>query len=454
MTRPPGAPAARDLASDAVEFQPDAQEIDARPVPVRLRLTLYVILGLMVTAVVWATLARVDRVVTSHGKLIATGGRVVVQPIGTSVVRRIVAQVGQVVQSGQVVVTLDPTFAEADLSELQQQLAKVSADIARMEAELGDGTMAAAADSAAAADGDAWRLQARLLERRRAEYDARLAAFRENIAMLEASIDNNKKMQEHLASQLKIFVELEGMRKDLYQREHGSKLNLLEARQRRLELETERERYRNEAGEILHKLASTKAEREAFKNNWFNDVTQALGEARTRRDGLVERIAKARRLNALVELRSPVDGVVLEVAQRSQGSVVKEAEPLVTLMPLDSPLEVEAEIDAKDIGFVRAGDAVRIKLDAFPFQRHGTLDGRVRTISEDAFSRDTEGGRGAPFYRARVELTSRRLDNVPAGFRLIPGMTATAEIKVGTRSVISFFAYPVIRALDESMREP
>ena len=161
--------------------------------------------------------------------------------------------------------------------------------------------------------------------------------------------------------------------------------------------------------------------------------------------------------------------MVLEVAKRSVGSVIREAEPLVTLVPADVPLEVEAEIPSRDIGLVRVGDFVRVKLDAFPFQRHGTLSGEIRTISADAFTHDpTQGAQGgansispdAPrpaagaVFRTRIRLTGTRLEAVPDGTLLSPGMVASAEIRVGTRSVLSYFLYPVIRALDESIREP
>ncbi|MGQ0664637.1 MAG: HlyD family efflux transporter periplasmic adaptor subunit, partial [Pseudomonadota bacterium] len=146
--------------------------------------------------------------------------------------------------------------------------------------------------------------------------------------------------------------------------------------------------------------------------------------------------------------------VVLDVAKRSIGSVLREAEPLVTLVRLDTPVEAEVEIEAKDVGYVRAGDQARIKFEAFPFQRHGTLEGTVRSISEDVFAADPEGKR-APIHRARVAYPpGARLGLVPDGFRLIPGMAVTAEIKVGSRRVISYFLYPVFRTFDEAMREP
>ena len=154
-------------------------------------------------------------------------------------------------------------------------------------------------------------------------------------------------------------------------------------------------------------------------------------------------------------MRAPAPAMVKEIAGRSAGSVVRVAETLFTLVPLDVPLEAEVRITPRDIGFVRGGDAARIKLDAFSFQKHGTLDGKVRSISEDVHQvRSGGGSEPEVYYLARLELTKTQLKVVPDDFRLIPGMTLSAEIPVGKRSVISYFIYPIVRALDESIREP
>jgi HlyD family secretion protein len=139
------------------------------------------------------------------------------------------------------------------------------------------------------------------------------------------------------------------------------------------------------------------------------------------------------------------------VAERSVGSILREAEPLITLVPLDVPLEVRARVEARDIGFISRGDKVRIKFHAFPFQKHGTMEGQVEVISEDAF---TDNDQQRIYYEIRVSPGEFTLKKVPEGFRLIPGMTVQAEINVGKRTVASYFTYPLLRGLDESLREP
>jgi len=116
-------------------------------------------------------------------------------------------------------------------------------------------------------------------------------------------------------------------------------------------------------------------------------------------------------------------------------------------------------IASGDVGYTSDGATAQLKIDAYPYQRHGVVVGRLQSVSEESFAAGTASeaattGRGAAFHRGRVVLVDTRLDHVPAGARLFPGMTLTAEIKVGSRSALSYFLYPLTRGLSESMREP
>ena len=161
---------------------------------------------------------------------------------------------------------------------------------------------------------------------------------------------------------------------------------------------------------------------------------------------------KQARLLEYVHLRAPCDAIVHEVAPFSPGSAVREAESLITLIPLTDDIELEAELRPEDIGKVRTGDQVKIKLTAWPFQKHGTLDGMVRNISEDTLEK-TVGGMPVKYYRVRITV-SGRLRGVSEDFRLIPGMETQCEIKCGRRRVIEYVLYPLLKALDETAREP
>jgi HlyD family secretion protein len=434
------------MKRDIREFQPDALALERQPLPFPARLTLHALCGCIVSFLAWAAWAEVDRIVTAGGRLVTTEPLTIVQPLETSIIRSLNVSAGDIVRAGAVVATLDPTFADADSASLRVRLASLNAQISRLDAVTSDRVLVAG-------DGVDQPIQSTILERQRFEYRSHLESYRQQVARIQANLVTNRAGQQDLMERMAVFTEIEKMRRDLHDRQTGSRLQLLEATSQVLTLRGQFNDLKNREAELLHEQSAIMADSQAFTGEWQRKLSEELIHTRRERDDVAERLAKAERRSSLVSLIAPVDAVVLEMAKLSVGSIVKDAEPLVKLVPLNVPLELEVEIAARDIGLVEPGAPVRIKLDAFPFQRHGTLDGDVRTISADAFQRPADQT-GDAYYRTRVRLLNTHLRDVPENRILGPGMVVQAEIKVGTRSVLSYLLYPVIRMLDESIREP
>lgn len=243
------------------------------------------------------------------------------------------------------------------------------------------------------------------------------------------------------------------MRTKLESSQVGSRLNSLQARDARIEIQRNLNIAERDIIERRHELQALQAEREAFAQQWLTRIVEDLVARRNDRDGAAEQLVKATKRKDLVQLEAPVDAVVLDIAQRSVGSVVNGAEAIMTLVPLNAELEVEASIDARSFAHIKVGDRATLKLDAYPYQEYGFLEGSVRTISEDAFT-NRQDANAAPYYRARIKLEKKTLEKTPENFRLVPGMPLTAEIKIGERSVLAYLLRPILKGLDESMREP
>ena len=229
---------------------------------------------------------------------------------------------------------------------------------------------------------------------------------------------------------------------------------LLDAEEKRLEVERDYRLANNRQHEIVREIAATNAERDAFAKSWRQEAMEKLSTTLQQRDEVDEQLSKSRLRAKLVTLTAPQDAIVLDIGKKSVGSVLREAEPLFTLVPLDAKLELEMEVAPADIGAIRVSDSTRIKIDAYPFQKHGVIEGKVTNISADAFARQLPTGGQGFYYLARVSLEDAQLRKLPPGpTRLLPGMTASGEVVTGKRTVISYFLYPVIRLLDESFRE-
>jgi HlyD family secretion protein len=450
------APAApREPSSDALirVFQSETAEIREDSAPLQLRLTLYAFAGLLISLLAVTTVMPLDRVVTSSGGQIVTAEpTIVLQALDPSIIKSLDVQEGQLVKSGELLATLDATFTAADVSALTMQTASLEAQIARSEAELGhrdyDPSLGSNPQGAYVPLQKAYFLQ------RKGQFEAQQRAYEEQIAQNRATIRKLTDDLAHYDGRIKISQEIETMRAHLAASQFGSRLNLLTATDQRLELLRSLDSDRNTLVESEHQLAATIANRDAFTQQWATQISQELVTARNGLDNAREQLAKATRHQDLVRLTAPDDAVVLKLAKLSVGSVLKEADPFILLAPLRSPVEAEVHILARDVGFCRPGDKATLKLDPFHFVEHGTASGTLRWISEGAFTQDDNGTATDPYYKARIALTEVKLKSVPDSFRLVPGMTLTADIQVGTRSAFMYIWRGVIRGVGEAMREP
>jgi hemolysin D len=402
-----------------------------------------------VSFALWAMFSKVDLIVVGKGRLVNPQPNVVVQPLETSIVQKINVQIGQVVRKGDLLATLDPTFAQADEAQLRTRLRSLDMQSASLNADLkGDLSVKRNPNDADSV------LQAQLLGERQATYNAQLRKYDETVSRLKASLETNHRDLEVLSARLKSVREIEAMQEKLIAQNFGARVQLLQAQDRRLEVERDMLLTRNRENEVRSELAASEADRAAFIKGSRQKTMEDLLNTMRERDGINEQLSKADKRHKLVNLVAPEDGVVLDIAKLSPGSIVREAEAFFTLVPLGAQMEAEVQIDAADVGYIKAGDKAEIKLDAFPFQKHGGLEGKIRTISEDSFRRDAQNGASAEsFYVSRVAYGGAKLKNMDRS-RLLPGMSLTAEIVVGKRSVMSYLLWPLTKTISESLREP
>ena len=442
---------------DAVPFLNPIDAICEEAPPRFMWSTHYILLGAFLAILLAASVTRIDMVVVGRGTLTTEIPPIILQPIERGIIRELPVNPGDVVHKGQTLAVLDPTFARADLSALVVQQHSLQAQVHRLEAELAGQPF----ETSAAPDGDE-ALQLSIYRQRQELYKSRLKMLDEDVQRLSATIHTLEDDRESLAKQLDYAKQFESMRAELLKSQYGSKLSYLDAQSLRERTEREYQDSINHLAEARHSLQSKQAERDNFSEDWRRQVLEGLGNARTELGKLDEAKSKASLVNDMVVITAPADGVVLDVAKRSVGSIMREAEPLITIIPSDTPLVADITIQSSDVGHIQAGNDVVVKVDAFPYQIHGLLKGRLLYVSEESDAIREAGGEsqsrpgegGGAVHRGRIQLLDRELHNLPAGAHLISGMTVSAEIKVGSRSVLSFFTYPLTRGLKESLREP
>ena len=273
------------------------------------------------------------------------------------------------------------------------------------------------------------------LDQERASREAERAGVRENITKLEETLP--------LVTQRARALEAVATRKLV------PEMRWLELEQQRIETERDlaalRERYRSLGAAI----AETEARQRAGRAEFRRDLLDRLTELRARIATLDQEIAKAKNRTGRQRLRSPIDGVVQELAVHTIGGVVTPAQTLMKIVPRSRALEIKAWIENKDIGFVHEGQSVEIKVKTFPFTRYGTLEGVITDVSDDAVTDEDKG----LVHAARVQLADDSMHIDGRELHLIPGMAVTVEVKTGKRRLIEFLLSPLLRYREESLRE-
>lgn len=441
----------------AIELESPSAAVIATRVPALSRTVNLIVFLLVVTVLLASGLIRIDKVVSASGKLVAQAPNIVVQPFGESIVESINVREGDVVRKGQVLARLNPTFATADLMTIKNQLDLLDAKAARLQA-VTSGTNYVPDPANPLAD-----LQASIFRQQTTEYRYSLQNYDQRIVQLQTKIAGDRSQANFYRERQGIAANLEDMRQQLQDRQIGSRLATLTARDVRLGMASARAQSESDAAQASRELAAQRAEREAFIQRWNRQNAQELAETRMQLVQAQQSYAKAQLHSNLQVLVAPRDAIVLSVGKVSLGSVVPTGSPLIQLVPIDAPLSAEVDIPGLDSGYVRPGDEVRIKFDTLPFLRHGSARGVVRSISADSFSPETppqNGGSTLPnrprtlYYRGDVALDDIRLHNTPPGFRLTPGMPLTADVKVGTRTVLGYFIGKILPVAHDGMREP
>lgn len=460
------------------EFLPAALEIMEKPASPGLRWLLWLTCGLFVLALVWAIVGKVDVVAVAAGKTVPGGNVKLVQPIEIGAVRAIHVRNGQFVKAGQLLIELDPTLASADRAQSAQALQSAQIIQARNDALLSH--MAGGPARFVPPPGtpaNIVRTEQAYVRSAIAQFEAERATLAQQRAERTAELAGAQAATAKLNEALPYLERQLSARKELADKGYFSKLKLLEYEQLRTEHLRDIDIQTANAAKARAAIGTLDAQLRSLRENFGKTAVTDLAEANDKAGLAGEELRKAERRRQYQELRAPVDGVVQQLAVATVGGVVQPAQPLMVIVPCSrreatgtsgcaSGLSVEAFVQNKDIGFVRVGQRVAVKLEAFNFTDYGMLEGTVVTISRDAIDQSQEptgsvrDANGRPVqpglvYAARIALNCGPADPGRTALcdRVRPGMAAQAEIKTGRRRIIQYFLSPITQAVDEAGRE-
>ncbi len=461
------APAGGALSAAVLEFQSPSSLILEAPAKRSARNTIWIIAALLLTMLLIAEFVPMDMEVVAQGQVISRAPTIQLEPLQTAIVKSIDVHIGQVVHAGQVVATLDPTQAQADLKTLLAQESALSAEVAEERAEF---------------DGKPYKpsnpsnrdqlLQAAIYAQRVAQLKYTLNGYDQQIASLAAQVQGSEAQAAYYRDRLVLATQIENMNTLLQKLNAGSQLTTLQSEDQRVQMAANVAQNVAAAQSSEQTLEATKAQRDAFLQQWNAQLSAQLATNVPQLDAVRQSITKAELQNRMIELRAPQDAVVLQLSSGiSVGSVLQSGQQFFALSPLHAPLEIETYINGADQGFVQVGQPVTIKFATFPFVLFGSGKGTVRVVTSNSFTPQqlasqlmqlqtmpTVTPQNVPtaelYYAARVTLDKLHLRGVPPTFRVLPGMPVETDIRVGSQTMMQYMLERIVPIFTQGMKEP
>jgi adhesin transport system membrane fusion protein len=358
---------------------------------------------------IWANFSEIDQITRAQGSVIPSSNVQLIQSKNGGVLKQLPVSVGDIVDQGQIVAQFEETTAEADYQEAKAQVAALSAAMSRLTAEL----FGASPEFSELANEFPHFVRSQKLL-----FDRRQSAKREEIENIDAIL-------------ALVREEIE-MNEPLLAKGDVSKTEILRLQREEAELVAKRGKISNDY------FQATQAEYNETEEE-FERVSQLLIQRQIQLDGTT--------------LTAPVKGIVKSIRLTTVGGVIRPGEDVLEIVPLEDDLMIEAKVAPQDIGFLRVGMDVSVKIDAYDYTIYGDLNGVLSYISADTLEENTQRG-DVPFYRVHVRTQGRKFSGRPeAELQILPGMTATVEVKTGKNTVLSYLLKPIVKTLRESMGE-
>ena len=447
-------------------FLPAALEILETPPSPTGRLLAALIGGFFVLAVAWALLGKVDIFATAVGRLVPAGKVKIVQSLDPGRVRTIDVQDGDHVRAGQVLIELDPTDTSADRDRLSHDLMAAQLDVARLRALKRAIDMHADPHAIEPPVGATPRDVETANAAMRAQADgqaAKLASLQQQIGAKQAEAAEVSAGIAKLRALMPIAEEKRNRRQTLRDKGYGTTFALLDAEEQVSETHSEIAVQTERGAQVRASRVALEQQRREAGSQYASDILDQLSKAEQRRSDLAGETIKAERKSFDTRLRSPIDGVIEQLAVHSIGGVISPAQRLLNVVPDNQALFVEALVPNRDVGFVHPGQRADIKVETFNFMRYGLLHGVVVSVARDASApasreatdapSDTGSTAGSPTYSVRIRLDRATMEIDGRPQPLVPGMAVTAEIGTGRRTIMNYLLSPLARRADESLHE-
>ncbi|CCQ72473.1 HlyD family type I secretion periplasmic adaptor subunit [Magnetospira sp. QH-2] len=398
--------------------------------------------------IAWAHFTDVDEIAVGFGAVVPLSSVHVVQHLEGGIIREIPVKERQLVTKGTPLIHLDATQVQSDLDQTRSREAvlKLRAERLRALAQGRAPDYSAFGDEYATLVEDQLQIHQGAVQR----FDSQNRVFVEQLQQKTEEIHAVREQQAAVKRQITLYAEEQTMRQDLFDKGVGSKLRVIEIKREVAAAENEMSRLigqertvRKEMSEVKERISDLHRTQQENALNEMGTVTAELAQV----SDALQRIED--RLRRLV-VYAPVSGIVQNLQFRTVGGVVPAGGQIVEIVPVDDELLVETRISTRDIGHVKEGQPVTVKVTSFDFARYGALEGDLESVSATTFIDEQSQ---QPYYKGMVRLHRNYVGNDPKNNIILPGMTVQADIITGNKTLLEYLLKPIYVSLEQAFHE-
>lgn len=435
--------------SERIDYRALAREAGQKSFRPGASMLFLVIVVFFLMMLIWAAVAELDEVVRGEGRVIPPRKLQQVQSYDGGIISKVHVRRGDNVDQGTLLMELDITRSRSDYNQALQQYHALSAEIARLTAEVRGKTFEPSAELSQLAPAVALTQQ-RLFEARQAELQSELMVVDQQTSQRRAELAEMRASSSNASASLKLSEAEIALIEPLVRRGIEPELNLLRLQRSHQELSAQKQAAELAIVRLESAIVEAQNRRQAVLERYRSEAFKELSLATAKLAELEQALPAREDRVARSEIRSPVKGIVNQVLTTTEGSVAQPGATLVEIVPEDETLLVEAFVKPEDIAFISVGHAAKVKITAYDFARYGSMDGEVTTISADAIELPKTGQR---VYPVEVRTTSKLLTKEGKSLEIMPGMVAEVDVLTGRRTVLEYLLQPVARMQHRAFRE-
>lgn len=411
-------------------------------------LLLFTIIGLVVAFVFWASISRVEEITRGQGSVVPSRQIQIVQSLEGGVLEEILVKQGDVVAKGQVLLRISDVMFASQERGAEAQFLGLRAKKARLTAEANSSEFSLAEDikekTPQIASNEIALYNSRQSELKNSYdiLDSRISRARADIAEVNAQINRLSQSRSSVRKELDIT-------RDMVRQRAVPKLEEIRLERELNDISGQINAESQRKASLQAELNSAQQEREGQKAKFESQALSELNEVETQLATLQENLTSIGDRVDRAELRSPVDGVINNIALTTIGGVVEPAQKLVEIVPSDDELKIIARVPPEEVAFLRPDLPVKVKVSAYDPQKFGSLDGTLMRIGANSVS-DGEGG---VFFEIEVRTEKNFMGSEKNPLPITPGMVATVEIITGKRTILEYLLKPLLRARDRALTE-